>query len=128
MRIIRIVAPWLLLPFFTGPWADAQDTPPSFEVFAEGGGSFLNNGTGQPPIYCIPEIECPTTATSSFSKTGRLFTGARLRFTRHGALEASYSFSPNNFSLQWSLCDNSVLSVIPRSPDLIGTRRNLALR
>jgi hypothetical protein len=101
MRNIQIIASWLLLLFFTGPWADAQDTPPSFEVFAEGGGSFLNNGTGQPPIACIPEIECPTTATSSFSKTARLFTGARLRFTRHDLLEASYSFSPNNFSLQW---------------------------
>jgi opacity protein-like surface antigen len=38
--------------------------------------------------------------TSSFSKTGRLLTGARLRFTRHDAIEASYSFSPNHFSLQ----------------------------
>jgi opacity protein-like surface antigen len=38
--------------------------------------------------------------TSSFSKTARLFTGARLRFTRHDALEASYSYSPNHFSLQ----------------------------
>jgi opacity protein-like surface antigen len=38
--------------------------------------------------------------TSSFSKTARLTTGARLRFTRHDALEASYSYSPNVFSLQ----------------------------
>ena len=38
--------------------------------------------------------------TSSFSKTARLFTGARLRFTRHDALEASYSYSPNHFLLQ----------------------------
>jgi hypothetical protein len=37
---------------------------------------------------------------SSFSKTGRLFAGARLRFTRHDALEASYSYSPNHYSLQ----------------------------
>jgi opacity protein-like surface antigen len=79
----------------------AQDAPPRLELFAEGGGSFLNNGTGQAPILCIPEIECPTTPTSSFSKTGRLFTGARLRFTRHDAVEASYSFSPNHFSLQY---------------------------
>jgi opacity protein-like surface antigen len=41
------------------------------------------------------------TATSSFSKTVRLFTGARLRFTRHDAIEASYSYSPNQFSLQY---------------------------
>jgi hypothetical protein len=39
-----------------------------------------------------------TSVTSSFSKTGRLVAGARLRFTRHNALEASYSFSPNRFS------------------------------
>jgi len=38
--------------------------------------------------------------TSSFSKTARLFTGARFRFTRHDALEASYSWSPNHFSVQ----------------------------
>jgi opacity protein-like surface antigen len=38
--------------------------------------------------------------TSSFSKTGRLVAGARFRFTRHDALEASYSYSPNHFSLQ----------------------------
>jgi hypothetical protein len=37
---------------------------------------------------------------SSFSKTGRAFAGARLRFTRHDAIEASYSYSPNHFSLQ----------------------------
>jgi opacity protein-like surface antigen len=40
--------------------------------------------------------------TSSFSKTARLFTGARLRFTRHDALEASYSYSPNHFTVQQS--------------------------
>jgi opacity protein-like surface antigen len=38
--------------------------------------------------------------TSSFSRTARATTGARLRFTRHDALEASYSYSPNHFSLQ----------------------------
>jgi hypothetical protein len=38
--------------------------------------------------------------TSSFSKTARLFAGGRFRFTRHDALEASYSWSPNHFSLQ----------------------------
>jgi opacity protein-like surface antigen len=38
--------------------------------------------------------------TSSFSKTARLFAGARIRFTRHDALEASYSYSPNHLSLQ----------------------------
>ena len=100
MRIIPIFAAWVFLLSLTCRWACAQDAPTRLEVFAEGGGSFLNSGTRQISIICIPEIECPTTATSSFSKTGRLFTGVRLRFTRHDALEASYSYSPNHFSLQ----------------------------
>jgi hypothetical protein len=104
MRIIRIIAPWILFLFFACSWAYAQDAPPRLELFAEGGGSFLNNGTGVilvgvscPPMICFPE---PTSVASSFSKTGRLFTGARLRFTRHDAIEGSYSYSPNHFSLQ----------------------------
>ena len=108
MRIIRIIALSILFVFFICSWVSAQDAPPRFEVFAEGGGSFLNNGAGQisivcpnvcaPPTGCIP---CPSGAvTSSFSKTGRALAGARLRFTRHDALEASYSYSPNHFSLQ----------------------------
>ncbi|MGC9993860.1 MAG: outer membrane beta-barrel protein [Terriglobia bacterium] len=101
MRTKRIILPAMLFLSYPGLSAVAQDAPPRLEFFAEGGGSFLNNGTGQAPISCIPEIECPTTPTSSFSKTGRLFTGARLRFTRHDAVEASYSFSPNHFSLQY---------------------------
>jgi len=102
MRNIQVIAPWFLLLFFTYSCADAQDVPPRLEAFAEGGGSFLNNGTGQAPIMCITEFECPPLATSSFSTTGRVVAGARLRFTRHDALEASYSFSPNHFSLQWA--------------------------
>jgi opacity protein-like surface antigen len=38
--------------------------------------------------------------TNSFSKTARPFVGARLRFTRHDALEASYSYSRNQFTIQ----------------------------
>jgi opacity protein-like surface antigen len=38
--------------------------------------------------------------TSSFSKTGRVVAGGRLRLTRHDALEASYAYSPNHSSLQ----------------------------
>jgi opacity protein-like surface antigen len=38
--------------------------------------------------------------SSSFSSAARPIAGARLRFTRHDALEASYSYSPNHFSLQ----------------------------
>jgi hypothetical protein len=110
MRIIRIIVPWISLLFFACSWAYAQDAPPRFEVFAEGGGSFLNNGSGQILVACpvcagpvCPLVVClqqPASVTSSFSKTGRLFTGARLRITRHDALEATYSYSPNLFSVE----------------------------
>ena len=104
MRIMRIVAAWFSLLIFTCSWVLAQDAPPRLEVFAEGGGSFLNNGTGEmlvgvscSTVICFPE---PTLVASSFSKTGRLFTGGRFRFTRHDGFEASYSYSPNHFSVQ----------------------------
>jgi hypothetical protein len=38
--------------------------------------------------------------TSSFSETIHPTAGARYRFTRHNALEASYSFSPYHFAVQ----------------------------
>jgi hypothetical protein len=99
---------WLvLLTMFLCPAAFAQNRPPHFELIAEGGASILNSGSATilptcliacSPTYCPP---CASgTATSSFTKAGRLFTGARFRFTRHDAVEASYSFSPNRFSLQ----------------------------
>ena len=37
--------------------------------------------------------------SGSFSKAPRLVAGARLRITKHDALEGSYSFSPNHLSL-----------------------------
>ncbi len=110
-RIMRAVAPCILLLPFACPWARAQGAPPRLELFAEGGGSFLTNGTGQILVACpvctgpvCPLYVCAPTSpgrvTSSFSKTGRLFSGARFRFTRRDAIEASYSYSPNHFSLQ----------------------------
>lgn len=107
MRIMRMVAPWTSFLFFACSWAYTQDAPPRYELFAEGGGSFLNGGSGVKLVPCPlacpiggPCPICPPSATSSFSKTGRLFTGGRLRFTRYDAIEASYSFSPNHFSVQ----------------------------
>ena len=107
MRSLRIIPPLILLLFLAVPWACAQDPPPRLEVFLEGGGSFLNGGSGQ---VTIPGVTCPVcglssppevvAVTSSFSKTARLFTGARLRFTRRDALEASYSYSPSLLTLQ----------------------------
>lgn len=112
MQIIRISVLGALLLLLSCAWGAAQDAPPRLEVFAEGGASILNNGTGQvlvpgcpvctgpvcPLVVCAPST--PTPVTSTFSKTGRLFVGGRLRFTRHDALEASYSWSPDRFSIQ----------------------------
>ena len=112
MRRVRIIPALILLLLSVFPWACAQDPPPRLEVFLDGGGSFLNGSSGQElvacPAPCPPEGPCPELAcapssvavTSSFSKTARLFAGGRIRFTRHDALEASYSYSPNHFSLQ----------------------------
>ena len=112
MRSIRIIPPLILFLLLAFPWACAQGPPPHLEVFLEGGGSFLNGSSGQlsflPPNPC-PLVCTPTgcgcspelvDVTSSFSKTARPIIGARLRFTRHDALEASYSHSPNRLSLQ----------------------------
>jgi hypothetical protein len=106
MRIIWIIVSWISFLFFACSWAYAQDAPPRFEVLVEGGGSFLNNGAGQifvvVPACPLPMI-CPpvsTSVASSFSKTGRVVAGGRLRFTGHDAIEASYSYSPNHFSVQ----------------------------
>ena len=118
MRCPKTIAFLAIFAFSFGVSAFAQKTPPKLEVFAEGGGSFLSGGSGQESVTIIVPVPClrpgpcpavvqppsPTAAlaslTSSFSKTGRLVVGARLRFTRHDALEASYSFSPNHLSLQ----------------------------
>lgn len=99
MRIQQIALPVLLTFCFAG--AGIAQNAPRFELFAEGGGSLLNTGPAQGSVI----ITCPNCALSqlvplstSISTAGRLFTGARLRFTRHDALEASYSFSPNHFT------------------------------
>jgi opacity protein-like surface antigen len=107
---MRISLSVILLLCLACASALAQNGPPRFEVFAEGGGSFLNNGTGQILVACpvctgpaCPLVVClqqPAAVTSSFSKTGRLFSGARLRFTRHDGIEASYSYSPSHLSIQ----------------------------
>lgn len=108
MRVTRMTLSGLLLLLFTCSWAVAQNAPPRLEFFAEAGGSYLNTG----PVQGSLTITCLTCATSglpgltpvtvpvttSVTTAGRLFSGARLRFTRHDALEASYSFSPNHFS------------------------------
>jgi len=95
MRIIRIVAPWLLLLTFSCSIACGQGAPVSVDVFAEVGGSFLTN-TKLPvacPAVCGPS-GCAACPAPSISNAARVFTGARLR-AGHDAVEASYSYSPN---------------------------------
>jgi opacity protein-like surface antigen len=94
MRIMRIIAPWLLFLFFTCSWASAQDPPPRLEVFAEGGGSFLSNGT----LGGFCSLGGCSYFPIGFSNGGRLFAGARFRVTRRDAIEASYSYSHNSFA------------------------------
>jgi len=112
MQTIRLTLGGVLLFSLACSWLAAQDPPPRLEVFAQGGASILNNGSGQVLLsgcpVCTQGLPCPmevlcapptlTRVTSSFSKAGRFFVGGRLRFTRHEALEASYSFSPNRSS------------------------------
>jgi hypothetical protein len=107
MRIKRIILPGILLLCFASPWAIAQNAGPRLEFFAEAGGSYLNTGPAQGSVIitCLvcavpasPDLSEIVPLSSSVSTAGRLFTGARFRFTRHDAIEASYSFSPNRFA------------------------------
>ncbi len=108
MRSLRIVPSLILLLHLAVPWACAQDPPPSLEVFLEGGGSFLTGSSGQIAEVC-PAAACPIggtcscpsrALTNSFSTAARLMVGGRYRFTPRNALEASYSYSPNRFTIQ----------------------------
>ncbi len=110
LRLFVLSATFCIIPFA----AIAQYDPPRFEVFAEGGGSFLNQGTGVIPgptdVPCVPTQFCPgSPATGSYTKSGRLFFGGRVRFTRRNAFEASYSYSPNHFSVQQGTVSSGTL-------------------
>jgi opacity protein-like surface antigen len=132
MRYLKILASAMAFLLFLAASASAQKIPPKLEVFAEGSGSFLTGGTGvitlASPFVCITGIGCPTplptTLTSSFSRTGRLVAGARLRFTRHDALEASYSFSPNHLTLQGTEVISDPLTGLVGSIPLSGSSFN----
>jgi hypothetical protein len=97
MRIKRITLRCVLLLPFTCLMAAGQSAPLNVDVFAEGGVSFVRNTS--PRVYTnliCPVSGCPT-GGASFSNAGRLFTGVRLR-VGHDAIEASYSYSPNQAS------------------------------
>jgi len=107
MRSVRTIPSLILslLSFF--PWAFAQSPVPRLEVFLEGGTSFSNSGSGTETIR-NPVLPCPTSGcpplsvpmTSFFPETIRPTAGARYRFTRRNALEASYSYSLYHFAAQ----------------------------
>ncbi len=49
-----------------------------------------------PPIPGLPP-SFPFKSTTSFTTTGRLFSGTRVYWSPRNAVEASYSYSPNDF-------------------------------
>lgn len=95
--ITRAIVLWLLCLSVAASMAYGQGAPPSGELFVEGGGSFIRNTSG--PTYTnvvcpVDVIGCPPPSPITFSNAGRLFAGVRVR-TGHDAVEASYSYSPN---------------------------------
>jgi len=109
MRTVRTMPSLILSLLFFFPWAFAQSPTPRLEVFLEGGSSFSNSGSVTANLkYPCPNCPCPTSGcvaspvsmTGSFPETIRPTAGARYRFTRHSALEASYSYSLYHFVAQ----------------------------
>jgi len=100
-RTIPSLIPCLLL---VSPWAFAQSPAPSLEVFLEGGGSFSTSTSGTeiltPPCPSTGCAPISVSMTGSFSETIHPTAGARYRFTRHDALEATYTYSPYHFFAQ----------------------------
>lgn len=107
MRTSRVIPFSILFLILVFPWAFGQSLPPSLEVFLEGGTSFSNSGRGTETITC-PNCPCPTSGCSAssvrmtgyFPETIRPTGGARYRFTRRNALEASFSYSRYHFVTQ----------------------------
>ena len=104
MRSVQTIPSSMLVLLLALPWACAQNFPPSLELFLEGGTSFSNSGSGTETL--TPPCPSPGCAplsvrmTGSFPETIRPTAGARYRFTRHSALEASYSYSLYHFVVQ----------------------------
>ncbi|MGH9455597.1 MAG: outer membrane beta-barrel protein [Terriglobia bacterium] len=85
-------AAWLLMvSLFICAGASGQGIPAGFDVFAEAGPSCLSG-----PVHsgASGEVKC---------NGGRFFAGARVRLTRHDAVEASYSYSPDVFNEAYPL-------------------------
>lgn len=95
---LLLLACWLGTPLTT---ARAQGQRTRFELFAQVGVSTFSSASKSgvltlPPIPGFPP-SLPFTRETSFSTTGRLFTGFRYYLNRRNAVEASYSYSPNDF-------------------------------
>ncbi|MGA3165484.1 MAG: outer membrane beta-barrel protein [Terriglobia bacterium] len=84
-KLIATVGLLFIVPLFSVPWACARDIPMGFDVFGEFGPSCLE---GNVHSGASGQVKC---------EAGRFFGGMRLRLTRHDAVEASYSYSPNVF-------------------------------
>jgi opacity protein-like surface antigen len=93
----------------------SQVSPPLVDLFVEGASPFVTSGAWYetiPVAICTPSstVVCPAISgpyatanmTSSFTKSWGIGLGARLRFTRHDALDLSYSVSFNHLSLHAS--------------------------
>lgn len=102
MRIVRVTLLGVLLLSLASSMAWGQGTPPSVEVFAEGGGSFMSNGALGGYCNADSSFGGCTYYSRGFSYGARLFAGARFRFTSHDAIEASYAYSPNPFALPYA--------------------------
>lgn len=89
-----------------------QTNTPTVEVSLEGGGSFMRGNTWTetiPVSICTPSttVVCPavsgpyTTAnmSSSFSNSASAGVTARIRFTRHDAIDGTYLLTLNHLSL-----------------------------
>jgi len=81
----------LVVSLFACPWVSGQGFPQGFDVFAEFGPSCLS---GNVHSGASGNAKC---------EAGRFFMGARLRLTRHDAVEASYSWSPDIFDEAYPL-------------------------
>jgi len=105
MRSSRIIPSLILFLLLVFPWAFAESPAPSLEVFLGGGSSFSNSGSGTETLFppCPVLSTCAPLSvrmTRSFPETVNPTVGARYRFTRHNALEASNSYSSYHFAVQ----------------------------
>jgi len=77
--------------WFVCAGADAQGIPQGFDLFGEFGPSCLYG-----------DVHSSATGNAK-CEAGRFFGGVRLRLTRHDAVEASYSYSPDVFNEAYPL-------------------------